>query len=175
MLFRRPWEDNLAEVLELALKVGLIGIGATLILDLWSFFLKAVFGVPSPNYTMVGRWIGYFPNGRFRHDSVTVAPAVAGESFIGWAAHYGIGILYAGLLVAFAGADWLNAPTVLPALIVGIVTVAAPFFIMQPAMGSGIASSRAPKPNNARLRSLVAHAVFGFGLYLSGLVAASIW
>lgn len=158
----------------LILRVGLVGIGATLILDLWSLLLKSVFGVPFPNYTMVGRWIGYFPRGRFVHKAVAEAPPVGGEHLIGWGAHYGIGILYAGLLVAFAGADWLNAPTVLPAMIVGISTVAAPFFLMQPAMGSGIASSKAPNPNIARVRSLAAHAAFGFGLYLSAVAAAFI-
>jgi hypothetical protein len=151
----------LGEIPELVLRVALIGIGATLILDLWSFTLKTIFGVPFPNYTMVGRWIGHFPHGRFAHQSVIDAPHVAGEHFIGWIAHYGIGVSYAGLLIAFAGADWL---------IVGVATVAAPFFIMQPAMGSGIASSKAPKPNVARVRSLAAHTAFGFGLYLSASI-----
>jgi Protein of unknown function (DUF2938) len=160
------------EVSGLVMRVALIGIGATLLLDFWSVSLKVVFGASFPNYTMVGRWIGHFAHGRFVHESVAEAPYVAGEHIIGWIAHYGIGILYAGLLVAFAGVDWLNAPTALPALIVGVVTVAAPFFIMQPAMGSGIASSRTPKPNLARVRSLAAHAVFGLGLYLSAVVAA---
>lgn len=124
---------------------------------------------------MVGRWIGHFPRGRFLHESVAEAPAVPGESLIGTTTHFAIGILYAGVLVAGASVEWLNAPTIVPALIVGVATVVAPFFIMQPAMGSGIASSRAQKPNVARLRSLAAHAVFGLGLYLSGLVAASLW
>lgn len=124
---------------------------------------------------MVGRWIGYFPRSRFAHRSVAEAPSVSGERLIGWMAHYGIGILYAGLLVAFVRVDWLSAPTALPAMIIGIVTVAAPFFIMQPAMGLGIASSKAPKPNLARLRSFAAHTVFGLGLYLSALVVAVIW
>lgn len=162
----------MGELLGLVLKVGLVGIGATLILDLWSLFLKAAFGVAFPNYTMVGRWIGYFPRGRFVHKSIAEAPSIGGEHLTGWAAHYGIGILYAGLLVALAGAGWLNAPTVLPAMIVGVVTVAAPFLIMQPAMGSGFASSKAETPNVARVRSLAAHAVFGFGLYVSAVVTA---
>ncbi len=164
----------MGEVGGLILRVGLVGIGATLILDLWSLLLKTIFGAPFPNYTMVGRWIGYFPRGRFVHRSVVEAPSISGERLIGWMAHYGIGILYAGLLVAFAGVDWLSAPTALPAMIIGIVTVAAPFFIMQPAMGAGFASSKAEKPNVARARSLAAHAAFGFGLYLSAVVAASL-
>ena len=40
------------------------------------------------------------------------------------------------------------APTFLPALLVGIGTVAAPFFILQPGMGAGIAASRTPNPRS---------------------------
>jgi hypothetical protein len=50
---------------------------------------------------------------------------------------------------------------------VGIGTVAAPFFLMQPGMGAGIAASRTPRPNAARLQSLLTHAVFGLGLYIT--------
>jgi hypothetical protein len=41
---------------------------------------------------------------------------------------------------------------------------------MQPGMGAGIAASRTPRPNSARLHSVVTHAVFGLGLYAAGLV-----
>ncbi len=165
----------MGEALALALRVALIGAGATLILDAWSYSLKIILGVPFPNYTMVGRWIGNFRRGRFAHEFMVNAPPIAGEHIIGWTTHYGIGILYAALLVAFAGVNWLGAPTVLPALIVGIVTVTAPFFVMQPAMGAGIASSKAPDPNAARLRSIANHAAFGFGLYLTALGISLVW
>jgi hypothetical protein len=55
------------------------------------------------------------------------------------------------------------------ALLYGIGTVVFPFFILQPSLGLGIASSRTPKPMQARLKSLMTHTVFGVGLYLSAL------
>jgi hypothetical protein len=160
----------MSEGVTIVVKTALIGIGATLALDLWSLFLKTAFGAPFPNYPMVGRWIGGFPRSRFVLDDIAKAPAVAGEGVIGWIAHYAIGMFYAFLLIAVAGVDWLSAPTWLPALMVGAATVVAPFFIMQPAMGLGIASSKTAKPNIARLRSLLAHTVFGIGLYLSAML-----
>jgi Protein of unknown function (DUF2938) len=57
-------------------------------------------------------------------------------------------------------------------LIVGLLTLVAPFFIMQPGMGAGIAASKTPNPNVARRRSVVAHTVFGIGLYGSALLSA---
>ena len=61
-------------------------------------------------------------------------------------------------------------PAILPAILIGIVTVVAPFFIMQPGMGLGIAASKTPKPNIARIRSLLTHFIYGIGLYLSALL-----
>ena len=57
-----------------------------------------------------------------------------------------------------------------PALLVGIGTVVAPFLLMQPGMGAGVAASRTPRPAAARVQSLVTHAIFGLGLYASGWV-----
>jgi hypothetical protein len=54
-------------------------------------------------------------------------------------------------------------------LIVGVLTVAFPFFLMQPGMGAGVAASKTPNPGRARLRSLVTHAVFGAGMYVAAL------
>lgn len=161
--------DTLAFVV---VRTAMIGIGATLVLDLWSFFLKAAFRLPPPNYALVGRWIGHMPQGRLVHASIAQAPAIPGEHAIGWIVHYLIGIVYAALLIALCGSDWLRAPTLLPALTLGIATVAAPFFVMQPAMGSGLASSKTPNPNVARLRSLAAHTVFGLGLFVSAVTVA---
>jgi hypothetical protein len=45
---------------------------------------------------------------------------------------------------------------------------------MHPSFGLGVASSKAPNPTQARLRSLMSHAVFGVGLYVSALVMSSV-
>lgn len=145
-----------------------IGIGATLVMDLWALLLKRACGIPSLDYAMVGRWAGHLPRGRVVHDSIAQAAPVPGEAALGWFLHYAIGVVFAALLLAVAGPPWLQAPAFLPALGVGVLTVVAPFFILQPGLGAGIAASRTPRPGTARLRSLMAHASFGVGLYLAG-------
>ena len=145
----------------------LIGAGATLVMDLWGIARTRLLHVPSVSYGLVGRWLAWLPRGRFRHTPIAASPPVRGELLIGWTAHYAIGVAFAAALLGIFGLEWSCSPTLGPALIVGIVTVAAPLLVMQPGMGAGIAASRTPKPAAARLNSLLTHAIFGFGLYLA--------
>ena len=147
-----------------------IGAGATLATDLWAIARGRLLGVPAPDWALVGRWFGHMARGRFRHERIAAAAPMRGERLIGWAAHYLIGIAFAGALLALCGLAWARQPTLAPALALGIGTVAAPLLLMQPGMGAGIAASRTPRPNSARLHSVVTHTVFGLGLYAAGLV-----
>lgn len=93
-----------------------VGLGATLFMDVWALFLTRAFGIPSANYCLVGRWLCHMREGTFMHAS--------------------------------------------------IASVLVPYLIMQPSFGLGVAASRTPQPTQARLRSLMAHTVFGVGLYV---------
>lgn len=151
----------------------LIGIGATAVMDTWLLLLKRL-GVPTLNFAFIGRWVGHLLRGRFAHAAIAKAAPVRGELALGWLTHYAVGIAFAAVLVRTQGAAWLHSPTPLPALAVGICTVAAPLLVMQPAMGLGFAASRTPTPVKNCLRSLANHTVFGLGLYLSALAIALI-
>lgn len=152
-----------------------VGIGATLFMDLWNLFLKRAFGVPSLDFCLLGRWLAHLPGGTFRHARIGAAPRVRGECAIGWLAHYSIGIAFAVAFVALASPEWLVGPTLPPALGFGLATVVFPLFLLQPALGLGVASSRTPHPARARLKSLASHTAFGLGLYLgaAGIALAS--
>jgi len=154
------------------LRAVVVGIGATLVLDLWALVLRRAFGVRSLDWALVGRWVGHFRRGRFMHDSIAAAAPVRGERLLGWGFHYAVGIVFAALLFAAMGTAWTRNPTVLPCLAFGLLTVLVPWLVMQPAMGAGVAASRTPNPGQARLRSLATHVVFGFGLYVGTVLAA---
>jgi Protein of unknown function (DUF2938) len=146
-----------------------VGLGATLVMDLWAIFLKRAFNTAPPNYCLVGRWLCYMPDGIFRHASIAAAPQKPAECTVGWIAHYATGVVYALTLVLVTTPRWLQDPTLLPAMVLGLATVVVPFFVMQPSFGLGAAASKTPNPPQARLRSLMNHAVFGLGLYISAL------
>ncbi len=146
-----------------------IGFGATLVMDLWNLFLKRRFNIPSLSYCVLGRWLRYMPEGTLRHANINAAPPKPFECTVGWIAHYSIGVGLALTFILLTSGNWLSRPTLLPALLYGIVTVVFPFFIMQPSFGLGIAASRTAKPWQARLKSLATHTVFGTGLYVCAL------
>lgn len=160
-------------LLATTLQAAMIGIGGTVVLDLWAALLQRCFGVPATNWAMVGRWVGHMPAGRFRHESIGQAAPVPGELGIGWTVHYAIGIGYGLLLVALWGAEWLRQPTLPPPMILALGLLVAPFLIMMPGMGAGIAGARTPNPNVTRLKSVVGHTVFGLGMYGTALAAAA--
>jgi hypothetical protein len=146
-----------------------VGIGATLVQDLWNLFLKRAFGIPSLDVCLLGRWLAHMPAGTFMHVSIAAAPPKRFECAVGAMAHYTIGAVFASALVLFTSGEWLLRPTVLPALLVAVVTLVFPFFLMQPAFGLGVASSRTAQPARARLKSVMSHVAFGLGLYLCAL------
>jgi len=145
------------------------GLGATLVMDLWNLFLKHALGIPSLDDCLLGRWLRHMPEGTFRHASIAAAPRRPLECAVGSIAHYAIGAVFALVFVVLASGDWLARPTLLPALLYGVGTVVFPFFVLQPSIGLGIASSRSPHPAQARLKSLMTHTVFGLGLYACAL------
>ena len=150
-----------------------IGTGATLLMDFWNFGLKRIFGIPSLNYCMLGRWVRHMPK-TFRHEAIAAAQPKPHECISGWAAHYSIGISLAFGFVLLTPEQWLAHPSLAPAVLYGVATVIFPMFVMQPSLGLGVASSRAPRPMQARVKSLATHTIYGVGLYASALALATL-
>jgi hypothetical protein len=157
-------------MLETACRAVAIGVGATLLMDLWAVVLNRVFGLALPNWGMVGRWVGHLGGGKVFHDDIAKAAPVSNERALGWTFHYAVGIAYGLILVALAGPQWLVSPTFLPAFVLGIVTVGAGWFLLAPGMGAGWAASKAANPTKVRCLNLLAHTVFAFGLYGTALL-----
>lgn len=148
-----------------------VGVGATVVMDVWLMLLKRV-GVQTLDFRFIGRWVGHLFRGQIVHSSIRQSLEIPRELAWGWLTHYAVGIAFAGLLVLVQGPTWTESPSPLPAIAVGMGTVVVPLFVMQPAMGSGFAASRTPTPLKNCLRSLLNHTVFGLGLYGSAVLLA---
>src|SRR5688500_6118469 len=112
------------DVLDLVVRGLVMGVAGSALMDAWSAALRR-FGTPTLDYRLLGRWIGYFPKGRFVHERIAASAPVTGEVAIGWLAHYAIGVTFAFVLLAIWGRPWLEAPSIGPALAVGIGTIVA--------------------------------------------------
>jgi hypothetical protein len=153
-------------------KALIVGIAGTAVMDLWALVLHFVFGQALPNWGLVGRWFLTLAKGHVFHDDIAQSPDFAHELAAGWIAHYGTGIVYGGALIMIMGRDYVSAPTLLPALILGWITVGAGWFLLQPGMGAGWAASKRDNPWTIRALNLVAHTWFGLGLWLGALATA---
>jgi hypothetical protein len=172
---RQQERKSMNSLFEVFTSAAALGIGATIMMDLWLLLLKTL-DVPTLQFSMLGRWVGNMSHGRWTHDAIAKAPPVKGELALGWAVHYATGIAFAALLIVAMGPEWVHAPSLTPALLLGIGTVVIPLFVMQPAMGSGFASSRTKTPFRNCLKSVGNHTAFGVGLYAAAaLASSSVW
>jgi hypothetical protein len=105
----------MSRALEFATRIFLIGVLATMVMDVWALVLRR-FGVRSLNFAFLGRWLGHLPRGEWMHESIAKATPVRGELLLGWCAHYSIGITFAALLLSTFGLSWARAPSLLPGL-----------------------------------------------------------
>jgi hypothetical protein len=155
---------------ELIWRGAVIGIGATILLDLWAVLLWKAFGQRAPNWAMPGRWFWHLQHGKVFHDDIAKAEPYVNEQALGWFFHYAVGLIYGVILALIVGHGWFAVPTFLPAWIWGIVTVAGGWFLLQPGLGIGWAASKTPNPTKVRILNLVGHTVFALGLYGTALL-----
>lgn len=156
-------------------RIVLTGFCATLVMDLWALYQMRVLKIPPLNYALVGRWILWLTRGKIRHHTILSAPQMQGEKLTGWMFHYLTGIFFAAIPLLLVGKDWFQEPALLTGVLTGLLTLIAPFLILQPALGFGIAASRTARPWTARLLSLFAHLAYGIGLYGITAVMASLF
>src|SRR5215510_4122260 len=114
---------------------------------------------------LIGRWIGYLLQGKFKHTDILQTPPLRGELLLGFAAHYSIGIVltlvYLGLLAAAHA-----TPTALSAVLYGTATTVLPWFVMFPSQGMGWLGWDAPGDGHLARVSLFNHIIFGLGIAL---------
>ncbi|KAF6660673.1 DUF2938 family protein [Enterobacteriaceae bacterium EKM102V] len=80
------------------------------------------------------------------------------------------GIIFAFIPLVLDGSAWFHDPSFRTALLTGLLTLSAPFIVLQPALSFGFAASRTPRPWRARLLSLLTHIAYGCGLSITTLL-----
>jgi hypothetical protein len=156
-------------MLDLIWRGAVIGVGATILLDLWVVFLWKAFNEGAPNWAPPGRWVWHLQSGKVFHDSIAKAAPYEHELALGWVFHYVVGLIYGAIFALIVGHAWFLTPTFVPAWIWGIVTIAGGWFLLQPGLGIGWAASKTPNPWKVRVLGLIGHTVFALGLWATAL------
>lgn len=151
------------------LEILAVGVVATAASDIWQQMQKPITGIPAANWPVTGRWVLGWRQGRLYDPMIGKRPSLKGESAVGWSFHYLIGIIYGAIYLGLIYAASM-VPTLFNGLIFGLITLAAPFLLMKPALGGGLFGLKASNPGKGLFLSISAHAVFGIGLYTGELL-----
>ncbi|MBT0729888.1 DUF2938 family protein [Rosenbergiella nectarea] len=151
-----------------------VGIGSTLVLDLWGMLLFKLKGTAPTDWGNVGRWLLGLRQGTWVAIQQDTRPPSAVEKLSGWTFYYLVGVAYAVILVIGWGMPFIQAPTLLPFILVGIVLSSiAGLMLFMPAMGAGFCGRKIPNRGAAIIMMVIAHTVFALGQYGFALLYAS--
>ena len=147
----------------------IVGILATVTMDVVArIALRLGIAGQGPRRTgpdLIGRWVGYLLQGKFRHTDILQTPPLRGELLLGFAAHYTIGIVLTLLFLGLVLVAHMR-PAPLSAILFGTATTALPWFLMFPSQGMGWLGWHAPGDVHLVRASLFNHIVFGLGIAL---------
>lgn len=146
------------------------GIIATIIFDIFQFSLSYAYNINKSRWDLVGRYfIGLKEKKYFRED-IENEDQIKNELFIGYLIHYLIGIIY-GIFYVILNLFLSNEPSLYLALIIGFITVLGAWCIMMPyAFNIGFFASKKEEQKQIIVQNLIAHFIFGVGLYIGYLV-----
>jgi len=148
-----------------------IGVFSTLLMDLLTgVAIRLRLLAPlSPN--LVGRWFASVARAQPFHVDIARSAPVNHELLVAFPVHYAIGIVLATLYVWGTGA--IGWPRNLGmALAFGLCTNALPWLVMFPAMGYGFFGTYGPDGTRLFVSSLMSHAFFGLGLWVTVRIAS---
>jgi hypothetical protein len=142
------------------------GVLSTLAMDLltgMAIWLGLVAPLP-PN--LVGRWFASVARGQLVHADIARSLPVNHELPVALTVHYMIGTSLATLYVWGTGAlGWPRSPGI--AMAFGLCTSVLPWLLMFPAMGYGLFGTHGPDGTRLFVSSLLSHAFFGLGLWIT--------
>ena len=152
------------------LNVLIVGIVATLTLDIVQQLMKLILKWPVTNWAIIGRWAAHLPEGQFVNRSIGTTPPVKNELALGWLVHYGVGITYGAIYLFLVYVVFGTGLSFVPAMAFGILSVAVTWFMMEPNLGAGVMGGNTSEPKVTRMHDFASHLGFGLGLYFGGLL-----
>jgi hypothetical protein len=144
---------------------GLVaGVVGTLAMDLLNSIVARTGVFLKIDVAMIGRMAVGWTRGQFCYRHPDEMKPVPNERIYGYLTHFAIGV---GLAVAFVlgWGLWVGGPaSPVWAVLYGVATTAASFFLVYPSMGLGVFGRRSPDRVRAFITPLANHLFYGVGL-----------
>ena len=153
------------ETIVLLMSGVLVGIAATVTMDVFGSVARRVGLAAGAKGQWVGRWYLGIARGNLFHSDIASTPERPGEVRAALVGHYVIGITLAVLYVV--GAGWLGVSpgVLLVALGYGLATCVFPWFLVFPSLGFGLLGLKGPPELRLFTTSVLNHLSYGFGLW----------
>ncbi|MGD8319552.1 MAG: DUF2938 family protein [Gemmatimonadota bacterium] len=150
--------------MDLVIAAVVAGVVGTAVMDLGNLLFARLGVISRVDLRILGRMARGWARGRFRYADPSEMEKIRHEAVYGAATHYCIGV---GLAASYLlGWELLVGGRASPAfaVIYGIATTAASWFLVYPSMGFGVLGLRSPEGWKAALSSLSNHLFYGLGL-----------
>ena len=142
------------------------GVIATIIFDIYQLSLSYAYNIKKPNWSIAGRYFAGLKYKKFYRSNLENDPPINNELIIGYFGHYFIGIIY-GLTYVILNTIFYEEPSLIFALLIGFITVLGAWCVMMPfAYNIGFFASQKEEQKQIMVQNLLAHFVFGIGLYI---------
>ena len=142
------------------------GLIATLIFDIYQYSLSYAYGIDKPRWYLVGRYFIGLKNNQFIRKDLINDDNEKNELIYGYLVHYIIGIIY-GYLYVILNYIFFESASIFLALTIGFLTVLGNWCVMMPfAFNLGFFGSKTDAQYKVLLQNLLAHFIFGTGLFI---------
>jgi len=148
----------------------LSGILATFFFDLFQISLSYAYNIRRSKWGVAGRYFWGLKKAMYFRNDIINEPAIRYELIIGYVIHYIIGSIF-GLIYIIFNTILFSEPSFFLALTIGFSTVLGAWCIMMPyAYNIGFFASREENQKKLLLQNLIAHFIFGVGLFAGYLL-----
>jgi len=154
----------------LSLRSVLLGILATITMDVLRFTALKLGLIAFLPPRLTGRWFASVARGQFLHSDIAQTPPINHEMAFAAPAHYAIGITLALVYLLATSALGLGARNLVAALAFALCTSLLPWLLMFPAMGYGWFGTHGPPGKRLFLSSIVTHCFYGVGLWFAASI-----
>ena len=142
------------------------GLFATIIFDLFNHSLNFAYNIDKPKWNLLGRYFLGYKENQFIRKTLIDDEELDNELLWGYFFHYLIGIIY-GVIFVILNFLLFDYPSILLSYIFGFTTVLGGWcFLMPYAYNLGFFASKSDKRSNILAQNLIAHFVFGTGLFI---------